>query len=71
MSSSAGVDKRGQTLTVRVPLPPRRRGGRKFILGPGGSLRQVPEWSLTGRSSRHWFERIVGKQCWRAATTLP
>ena len=26
----------GRTLIIRVPLPPRRRGGRKFIVGPGG-----------------------------------
>src|SRR5580704_10396570 len=36
MSPSAKLGKTGQTLTIRVPLPPRRRGGRKFIVGPGG-----------------------------------
>jgi hypothetical protein len=36
MSSSAKLGKRGQTLIVRVPLPPRRRGGRKFVVGPRG-----------------------------------
>jgi hypothetical protein len=36
MSASAKLNNRGQTLTIRVPLPPRRRGGRKFVVGPGG-----------------------------------
>jgi hypothetical protein len=26
----------GRTLIIRVPLPPRRRGGRKFVVGTGG-----------------------------------
>jgi hypothetical protein len=27
---------KGRTLVIRVPLPPRRRGGRKFVVGTGG-----------------------------------
>jgi hypothetical protein len=34
MTASATLTDR--TLVVRVPLPPRRRGGRKFVVGPGG-----------------------------------
>jgi hypothetical protein len=36
MSVSAKLGRTGRTLIVRVPLPPRRRGARKFIVGPGG-----------------------------------
>jgi hypothetical protein len=36
VSASAKMTKAGRTLIVRVPLPPRRRGGRKFVVGPGG-----------------------------------
>ena len=36
MNSSAKLTKANRTLTIRVPLPPRRRGGRKFVVGPGG-----------------------------------
>src|SRR5712692_4546474 len=36
MSASANVSKAGRTLIIRVPLPRRRRGGRKFVVGPGG-----------------------------------
>jgi hypothetical protein len=34
MSGSAKL--KGRTLIIRVPLPPRQRGGRKFVVGPGG-----------------------------------
>src|SRR3981081_417663 len=36
MSASGRLTGAGRTLIVRVPLPPRRRGGRKFVVGPGG-----------------------------------
>ena len=36
MSASAKLTRADRTLIVRVPLPPRRRGGRKFVVGPGG-----------------------------------
>jgi hypothetical protein len=36
MSVSANLSKAGRTLIIRVPLPPRRRGGRKFVVGTGG-----------------------------------
>lgn len=36
MSPSPKLAKAGRTLIIRVPLPPRRRGARKFIVGPGG-----------------------------------
>jgi hypothetical protein len=36
MSPSAKLTGAGRTLIVRVPLPNRRRGGRKFVVGPGG-----------------------------------
>jgi hypothetical protein len=36
MSPSAKLSRAGRTLIIRVPLPPRRRGGRKFVVGPGG-----------------------------------
>src|SRR6266481_3103658 len=36
MSASAKLTHGGRTLIIRVPLPPRRRGGRKFVVGPGG-----------------------------------
>jgi hypothetical protein len=36
VSAPARLTKGNQTLVVRVPLPPRQRGGRKFVVGPGG-----------------------------------
>jgi hypothetical protein len=36
MSPSAKLGRAGRTLIIRVPLPPRRRGGRKFVVGSGG-----------------------------------
>jgi hypothetical protein len=36
MSPTPKLGKGGRTLIVRVPLLPRRRGGRKFVVGPGG-----------------------------------
>src|SRR6266481_1635483 len=36
MSASAKLTHGGRTLIIRVPLPPRRRGARKFVVGPGG-----------------------------------
>ena len=36
MSACAKLSRASRTLIIRVPLPPRRRGGRKFVIGPGG-----------------------------------
>jgi hypothetical protein len=36
MSASVKMTKTGRTLIIRVPLPPKRRGGRKFVVGRGG-----------------------------------
>src|SRR5262249_37582243 len=36
MNASAKLTGAGRTLILRVPLPPRRRGGRKFVVGVGG-----------------------------------
>src|SRR5262245_37363518 len=36
MSATAKLAKVGRTLVIRVPLPRRRRGARKFVVGPGG-----------------------------------
>jgi hypothetical protein len=36
VSAPAKLTRGGRTLIVRVPLPLRRRGGRKFVVGPGG-----------------------------------
>jgi hypothetical protein len=36
MSAAAKLTTANRTLVVRVPLPPRGRGGRKFVVGPGG-----------------------------------
>ena len=36
MSASVKLTREGRTLIVRVPLPPKHRGGRKFVVGPGG-----------------------------------
>jgi hypothetical protein len=36
MSASAKLSRAGRTLIIRVPLPPKRRGARKFVVGPGG-----------------------------------
>jgi hypothetical protein len=36
MTASAKLTRAGRTLVIRVPLPSRRRGGRKFVVGPGG-----------------------------------
>jgi hypothetical protein len=37
MSASAKSISVDRTVIVRVPLPPRRRRGRKFVVGPGGT----------------------------------
>src|SRR5262245_8027791 len=37
-SPSANLAKAGRTLVILVPLQPRRRGGRKFVVGPGGII---------------------------------
>jgi hypothetical protein len=36
MSTSRELIKGARTLIIRVPLPTRRRGGQKFVVGPGG-----------------------------------
>ena len=36
MKVSAKLSKANRTLIIRVPMPPRRRGARKFVVGPGG-----------------------------------
>jgi hypothetical protein len=36
MTASAKLTTANRTLVVRVALPPRGRGGRKFVVGPGG-----------------------------------
>jgi hypothetical protein len=36
MNASATLSKAGQTLVIRIPLPSQRRGGWKFVVGPGG-----------------------------------
>jgi hypothetical protein len=36
MTASAKLSRAGRTLVVHVPLPTRQRGGRKFVVGPGG-----------------------------------
>src|ERR1700730_4995506 len=36
MSVSAKLNRANRTLIIRVPLPTKRRGGRKFVVGPGG-----------------------------------
>ena len=40
MSASAVVSEDGRTLTVRVPLAHRKRGGRKLVVAPDGG-----EWA--------------------------
>jgi hypothetical protein len=36
MKASVKLSKADRTLIIRVPMPPRRRGARKFVVGPGG-----------------------------------
>jgi hypothetical protein len=36
MKVSAKLSKADLTLIIRVPMPVRRRGARKFVVGPGG-----------------------------------
>ncbi len=36
MSACTKLTSAGRTLIIRVPLPPQRRGGRKFVVGTGG-----------------------------------
>jgi hypothetical protein len=36
MKVSAKLSKADRTLIIRVPMPPRRGGARKFVVGPGG-----------------------------------
>jgi len=57
MSASAKSTGVGRTLIVRVPLPPRRRGGRKFVVGPG---------STTCTGQRVVFDNSIVKALGRA-----
>jgi hypothetical protein len=36
MNASAKLSRASRTLIIRVPLPPKPRGARKFVVGPGG-----------------------------------
>jgi hypothetical protein len=36
MKVSANLSKADRSLIIRVPIPPRRRGARKFVVGPRG-----------------------------------
>jgi hypothetical protein len=36
MSASVKLTGAGRTLIIHLPLPPRPRGGRKLVVGPGG-----------------------------------
>ena len=36
MSASPKLNRVNRTLIIRVPLPSKQRGGRKFVVGPGG-----------------------------------
>jgi hypothetical protein len=36
MSAAAKLNRASRTLIIRVPLPAKRRGARKFVVGPGG-----------------------------------
>jgi hypothetical protein len=36
MKVSAKLSKADRSLIIRVPMPPRRGGARKFVVGPGG-----------------------------------
>ena len=42
MTMNPQVSRNGQTLTARVPLTFRRRGGRKLVLAPPGSKQWTP-----------------------------
>jgi hypothetical protein len=63
-----------ETVTVRVPISIRRRGGRKLVLGPDGTK------VTTAPVNRHSDNAMVkarlrgcpaGTICWRAASTQP
>jgi hypothetical protein len=36
MTATAKLSKANQALIIRVPLAPKRRGARKFVVGPRG-----------------------------------
>jgi hypothetical protein len=36
MTATVKLSKANQALIIRVPLAPKRRGARKFVVGPGG-----------------------------------
>jgi hypothetical protein len=36
MNASAKLSRASRTLIIRVPLGPKQRGSRKFVVGPGG-----------------------------------
>jgi hypothetical protein len=36
MTATAKLSRANQALIIRVPLTPKRRGARKFVIGPGG-----------------------------------
>jgi hypothetical protein len=48
VSVSAKLARDGRTLVVRVPLPARRRGGRKLILAPHGAALNGPRIVIDG-----------------------
>jgi len=42
VKAGARISDDGRTITVRVPIPLRRRGGRKLVITPDGSSPWVP-----------------------------
>ena len=56
--SGAEISQDGSTLTVRVPLTFRKRGGRKLVIVPNGS---IPGHRRGCASTTPWSRRLVGR----------
>lgn len=52
----------GRTLTVRVPISIRRRGGRKLVLAPDGT---ADKWAPTRRINNAMVKAVVRAFRWR------
>jgi hypothetical protein len=62
MTPSTKLNKTGRILTIRVQLPPRRRGSRKFVVGPGGIA-----WTGRRVVLDNTIVKALGRaHCWKA-----
>jgi hypothetical protein len=64
-----------QTLTIRVPLAVRKRGGRKVVLAPdqaaSAPAREPPNWTLVKNLARAFrWQRMLENGCYLTIAEL-